>query len=118
VRCRHSGPLVLAFKRAQRPAFLLALFPAVLLMSDPPKFDDTEITALAKRLIAEHLVYDLDWLDWEDVPHLDAETFNRLSREIDRLARRELSTICHHDATTELDSMHLLDLALRGSPDE
>jgi hypothetical protein len=87
-------------------------------MSDPPKFDDTEVTALARRLIAEHLVFDNDWLDWEDVPHLDEETFNRLSRDIDRLARREMSTVCHHDATTGLDSVYLLDLAQGGSPDE
>jgi hypothetical protein len=77
--------------------------------TEPQAFDltDAEATALAKRLIAEHLTHNPDWLQWEILPELGEYAFERLAEAVDTEVRALMNASRAHDMATQIDSQWL-----------
>lgn len=73
-----------------------------------------EMTALARRLIADHIYWDTDWLQWENVPMLSEAAFMRLQDAVDVLTKAATTDADDMDRAENIDSMLLREQASNG----
>lgn len=84
-------------------------------MSEPDEntldLSGDETKALARRLVANHLYWDTDWLSWEDVPMLSEQAFARLQDAVDKITRAAPDEVDALDRAENIDSMLLHEQA-------
>ena len=83
-------------------------------MSAPDVMSRNELCLLAKRLIVENLLGELDWLQWEDVPMLSERAFLALRDAIEVQGKRLFGELQHAEVHGEIDSAHWLSLIRHG----
>ena len=69
-----------------------------------------EATALAKRIMADHL-HDAEWLLWENFPELGEFAFERLSEAVDAEVQSAFEASRHWDRAMNIDSVWLKERA-------
>lgn len=69
-----------------------------------------EATALAKRVVADHL-YDNQWLQWEDLPLLGEFAFDRLAEAVDAEVASIFQASLQWDRSMNIDSQQLKEQA-------
>lgn len=70
-----------------------------------------EATALARRLVANHLHGDTEWLQWEDVPLLSERAFFFVEEAVDQMSKDAIAAANACDRAEDIDSIQLLDQA-------
>lgn len=79
-----------------------------------PQITNEELLWLAKRLIAERLQNDPDWIEWEDVPMLNERAFMALQDALVATGKTLQEMVQEYEGSVGIDTADWLSRIRRG----
>ena len=84
-------------------------------MSDGIRLTEIEAAALAYRIVALQVSNSDMWLEWEDYPYLDEESFRLVDEKVREIGATTLDRSRSLDVEADIDSAAIRETAQAGS---